>query len=80
MQRANVEMDAMKPDIERNKVEVARNVVGANQNLKRDTLKLLDRLIEAGDIDAGFAITNYWIKPRSEPKRGGGVVCPRVPV
>lgn len=60
--QANAAMDAMKPDIDRNKEQVAAIVVGANQNLKRDALKLLDMLIEAGETDAAFAITSVYTR------------------
>jgi len=36
--------------------------VGANVNLKNDTMKLLDMLIEADEIEAAFAITNVFTR------------------
>ncbi len=36
--------------------------VGANQNLKNDTMKLLDMLTEAGEIEAAFAIANVYTR------------------
>jgi hypothetical protein len=62
IQQASAEMEAMKPEIEANKVKVGNVEVGANQNLKSDTLKLLDMLTESGEIEAAFAIANVFIR------------------
>jgi hypothetical protein len=59
---ASKEIEALKPDIEANKVKVGKIEIGANENLKSDTLKLLDMLIEANEIEAAFAITNVYIR------------------
>ena len=60
--QANAEMEAMKPAIDANKEKVGKVEVGANENLKSDTLKLLDMLIEADEIEAAFAITNVFTR------------------
>jgi hypothetical protein len=62
IQLASAEMEAMKPEIEANKVKVGKVEVGTNENLKTDTMKLLDMLIEADEIEAAFAITNVFIR------------------
>ena len=62
IQLASSEMDAMKPDIEANKLKVGKVEVGTNENLKSDTMKLLNMLIESGEIEAAFAITNVFIR------------------
>lgn len=62
MEQANADMEAMKPEIESNKVKVGKVEVGANNNLKNDTLKLLDMLTEAGEIEAAFAVANVYIR------------------
>jgi hypothetical protein len=62
MEVASAEMEAMKPEIEANKLKVGKVEVGANDNLKSDTLKLLDMLTEAGEIEAAFAIANVYIR------------------
>ena len=62
IQQANAEMEAMKSEIEANKVKVGKVEVGANQNLKNDTMKLLDMLTEAGEIEAAFAIANVYTR------------------
>ena len=54
IQNANAQMEALKPAIEANKKKVGNVEVVANVNLKRDTLKLLDMLIEADEIEAAF--------------------------
>jgi hypothetical protein len=60
--QASAEMEAMKSEIEANKVKVGKVEVGANQNLKADTMKLLEMLIEADEIEAAFAITNVYMR------------------
>ncbi len=60
--QAGAEMEAMKSEIEANKVKVGNVEVGANENLKNDTMKLLDMLTEAGEIEAAFAIANVYIR------------------
>jgi hypothetical protein len=60
--QANAEMEAMKPAIDANKEKVGKVEIGANENLKSDTLKLLDMLIEADEIEAAFAITNVFTR------------------
>ncbi len=62
IQQANAEMEAMRSEVEANKVKVGNVEVGANQNLKNDTMKLLDMLTEAGEIEAAFAIANVFIR------------------
>ena len=62
IQLAGAEMEAMKPEIEANKVKVGKVEVGANKNLKSDTLKLVEMLIEADEIEAAFAITNVYTR------------------
>ena len=62
VQLASAEMEAMKPEIAANKIKVGKVEVGANDNLKSDTMKLLDMLIEADEIEAAFAITNVFIR------------------
>ncbi len=62
IQAASAEMAAMQSAIEANKVKVDKVEVGANENLKNDTLKLLDMLIEADEIEAAFAITNVFTR------------------
>ncbi len=62
IQQAGAEMDAMKSEIEANKVKVGKVEVGANQNLKNDTMRLLDMLTEAGEIEAAFAIANVYTR------------------
>ncbi len=48
MEQARLAMEAMKPEIEANKLK---------DGLKKGTLKLLDILTEAGEIKAAFAVT-----------------------
>lgn len=60
--KANSEMDAMKPEIGLNKERVGEVEVGANENLKNDTLKILDMLIEVDEIEAAAAITNVFTR------------------
>jgi len=60
--QANAEMAAMKSAIEANKEKVGRIEVGVSENLKSDTLELLDMLIEASEIEAAFAITNVFTR------------------
>lgn len=62
IQLASAEMERMKPEIEQNKIAVGNVEVGTNENLKADTLKLLDMLIEADEIEAAFAISNVFIR------------------
>jgi DNA repair exonuclease SbcCD ATPase subunit len=62
MQQANAKMEEMKPEIAENKLKVGNGEVEAKKNLKDDTLKLLDMLIEANEIEAAFAITNVYIR------------------
>lgn len=62
IQLASAEMERMKPEIEQNKIAVGNVEVGTNENLKSDTLKLLDMLIEADEIEAAFAISNVFIR------------------
>lgn len=62
IQAASAEMEAMKPQIEANKLKVGKVEVGVNQNLKSNTLKLLDMLIEANEIEAAFAIANVFTR------------------
>jgi hypothetical protein len=62
MDQANAAMEAMKPEIAANKEKVGKVEVGANEKLKSDTLKLLDMLIEADEIEAAFAITNVFVR------------------
>ena len=59
---ASAELEAMKPEIEANKVKVGNVEVGTNEKLKGDTLKLLDMLVEADEIEAAFAITNVFTR------------------
>ena len=62
IQQAGSEMAAMTSEIETNKDKVGKVEVGANQNLKNDTMMLLDMLTEAGEIEAAFAIANVYIR------------------
>lgn len=62
MDQANAAMEAMKPEIAANKEKVGKVEVGANNNLKSDTLKLLDMLTEAGEIEAAFAVANVFTR------------------
>jgi len=62
LDQANAAMEAMKPEIAANKEKVGKVEVGASQNLKNDTLQLLDMLVEAGEIEAAFAITNVFVR------------------
>jgi hypothetical protein len=62
IQQAGSAMEAMKSEIETNKEKVGKVEVGANQNLKNDTMKLLDMLTEAGEIEAAFAIANVYTR------------------
>lgn len=60
--QANAAMAAMQPTIEANKLKVSQHEVGTNENLKNDTMRLLDMLIEADEIEAAFAITNVYVR------------------
>lgn len=60
--QANAAMSEMQPAIEANKIKVSQHEVGTNENLKNDTMKLLDMLIESGEIEAAFAITNVYVR------------------
>ena len=62
IQQAGAEMEAMKSEIEANKVNVGKVEVGTNNNLKNDTMKLLEMLTEAGEIEAAFAIANVYTR------------------
>lgn len=62
MEQANMAMEAMKPEIEANKLKVGKVEVGTNDKLKSDTLKLLDMLIEANEIEAAFAVANVYVR------------------
>ena len=62
MDQANATMETMKSQIEANKLKVGKVEVGVNQNLKSDTLKLLDMLVEAGEIEAAFAVANVFTR------------------
>ncbi len=62
MEQANAAMEAMKPEIDTNKLKVGNVEVGVNQNLKSDTLKLLDMLVEADEIEAAFAVANVFTR------------------
>lgn len=62
MAQANAAMEAMKPAIEANKLGVGKVEVGANNNLKNDTLKLLDMLVQANEIEAAFAVANVYTR------------------
>lgn len=62
MDAANAELDAMKPAIEANKVKVGTAEVGSNEKLKGDTVKLLDMLVEADEIEAALAVSNVFTR------------------
>ncbi len=62
IQQANAAMAAMHPAIEENKIKVSQHEVGTTENLKGDTMRLLDMLIEADEIEAAFAITNVYVR------------------
>jgi hypothetical protein len=60
--QANAAMAELQPSIDANKLKVSQHEVGTTANLKNDTMKLLDMLIEAGEIEAAFAITNVYVR------------------
>jgi hypothetical protein len=60
--QANAAMAEMQPNIDANKLKVSQHEVGTTANLKNDTMRLLDMLIEASEIEAAFAITNVYVR------------------
>lgn len=60
--QSNAAMAEMQPSIEANKLKVSQHEVGTTTNLKNETMRLLDMLIEAGEIEAAFAITNVYVR------------------
>lgn len=62
LEQAQAAMEAMKPKIAANKEKMDGVEVSSHEKLRQDTLKLLDMLIEAGEIEAAFAITNVFVR------------------
>ena len=60
--QAETALVSLQTEIDRNKIKVSQHEVGTKTNLKNDTLRLLDMLIEANEIEAAFAISNVYIR------------------
>ncbi len=60
--QAKTALESLQTEIDRNKLKVSQHEVGTKTNLKNDTLRLLDMLIEANEIEAAFAISNVYIR------------------
>lgn len=59
---ANAQLEALKGPIETNKKQMAAIQAKSNKALKPMTIRLLDSLIEGGEIEAAAAIANTYIR------------------
>jgi hypothetical protein len=60
--QAEIALVSLQTEIDKNKINVSQHEVGTKTNLKSDTIRLLDMLIEANEIEAAFAIANVYIR------------------
>lgn len=66
IERANAELEILKPQIERNKQAALEVNSKLTTETKSDILRLLDMLLEADELEAAFAITNVYLRKAGE--------------